>query len=225
MMFRWPRMAPHVARHLGALARLGARDAQVAAQRYGASAARLALAGVAGFLAVLMGCAWILAAVWDTEYRTLAAGLLTAAFAIPAFVFAVQGARALALVEPFAATRRNLEADRRLYAEIRPEEASQPTAEPESQLEASRSEIRRLAARDRPPHGHDVTGGNSAQASSVRARAGTRPGFPRSRTMQLLTNGQGGTAALLAHLLQRGAPRRGRPGAARPPAAEPEGMH
>ena len=219
MMFRWPRMAPHVARHLGALARLGAQDAQVAAGQYGAAAARLALAGVAAFFAVLMACAWILAATWDTEYRTLAAGLLTAAFALPAVVLGLQGARRLAAVQPFAATRRNLDADRRLYAEIRPDEARQPSPDAETQLEISRGEIRRIATRDRAPS----AAGPFAQAPGAQPVAGAAgAGFPRSRTMQLLTNGGGGTGALLADLLQRGARRRPR---SRPYADRPGDVH
>jgi uncharacterized membrane protein YqjE len=185
MILKLPRMAPHVFRHVSALARLGAQDAREAAAVYGRYAAGVALAGVAAFLAIVMACTWIMAATWDTEYRTWAAGGLTVLFAVIAMVV-LSSARADAKRrQTFAATRRNLELDRQLYAEIRPEQpAPEPAPPPEQQLAASREEIRRVAEHS--------------------AAAETALRFPRSRTMQVLTRGgPAGSAALVAYLLQR----------------------
>lgn len=184
MILQVPRMAPHVVRHVAALARLGAQDAKQAAAVYGRYAVRLAIAGVTAFLALLMACAWILAATWDTDYRAWAAGGLTALFAIVALVLLSSARNGAARHTVFEATRRNLELDRQLYAEVRPEQADEPTPPPEVQLEQSREEIRRVAVH--------------SQAAETTLR------FPRSRTMQVLTRGgPAGSAALLAYLMQR----------------------
>lgn len=189
MILQVQRIAPHVLRHLSALTRLGAQDAKQAATVYGRYAARLAFAGVAAFLALLMACAWILAAAWDTEYRAWAAGGLALLFAVVAFVLLSSARKGIAQTAAFAATKRNLELDKQLYAEIRPEAASEPTPAPEVLLEASRDEIRKVAAHS--------------------AAAGTTLRFPRSRTMQVLTrSGPAGSAALLAYLMQRRRKRR-----------------
>ena len=189
MILKVPRMAPHVARHLAALARLGARDARVAASAYGRHAARLAIAAVAGFFAVLLGCAWLLAIAWDTEWRSWVAGGLALLFAIAAFALLASARKGIARTAAFQATKRNLELDRQLYAALRPEAAHEPTPPPELQLQQSREEIRRVA--------------EHSQAASTALR------FPRSRTMQVLTrSGPAGSAALLALLVQRRQKRR-----------------
>jgi hypothetical protein len=189
MILQVPRMAPHVVRHLGALARIGAQDARQAAAAYGRFATRLAIAGAAAFFAVLMACAWILAATWDTEYRAWAAGGLTALFAIVALVMLSSARKGGAGSAAFEATKRNLELDRQLYAELRPEQAHEPAPPPELQLQQSREEIRRVA--------------EHSQAAETTLR------FPRSRTMQVLTRGgPAGSAALLAYLMQRRQKRR-----------------
>ncbi len=184
MILQVPRMAPHVVRHLAALARLGARDARQAAAVYGRHAMRLAIAAVAGFVAVLMACAWVLAATWDTEWRTWAAGGLTVLFAIVALATLSSARKGIARSAAFEATKHNLELDRQLYAELRPEQAQEPAPPPEAQLQQSREEIRRVA--------------EHSQAAEATLR------FPRSRTMQVLTRGgPAGSAALLAYLMQR----------------------
>jgi uncharacterized membrane protein YqjE len=184
MILQVPRLAPHVLRHLAALARLGAQDAKLAAKVYGRYALGLAIAGVAAVLALLMACAWILAATWDTPYRTWAAGGLTVLFAFVALAMLWSARARVARSATFDATRRNVELDRRLYAELRPESAQAAATPPELQLQRSRDEIRRVAEPAHP------------------AKPARR--FPRSRTMQVLTrSGPAGSAALLALLMQR----------------------
>jgi ABC-type multidrug transport system fused ATPase/permease subunit len=190
MFLRLPRLTPHLARHLGALARVGTRDAADAARVYGQSVARVAIAGVAGILALIMACILLLAAAWDTEWRIPVAGVLTVAFVAVALAMLASARRIARAATPFAATRRNLELDRELYAQLRPEAAQAPSPPPEAQLEASREEIRRLATRTR--------------------QAATTLRFPRSRTMQVLTRGgPGGSAAVIAYLMRRRRARRG----------------
>jgi uncharacterized membrane protein YqjE len=188
MILQVPRMAPHVLRHVAALARLATRDAREAAAAARHTAARLAVAGLSGFLAVLMACVWLVALAWDTPYRTWTAGGLAVLFAIVALAMRSSARSRTAGAAPFAATQRNLELDRKLYAELRPPDPTAdpaaPPVPPETQLERSREEIRRV-------------GRNSAQAGGVMR-------FPRSRTMQVLTRGgPAGSAALLAYLMQR----------------------
>jgi hypothetical protein len=189
MILQVPRMAPHVARHVAALAKLGAHDAGRAAAVYGRFATRLAIAGVAGLLALGMACTLIMAAAWDTDYRTWAAGGLTALFAIAALVTLSSARRGAAKHAPFATLKRNLDLDRKLYADLWPATLEEPQLPPEEQLAQSREEIRRVAE-------------NSAAAEETLR-------FPRSRTMQVLTrSGPAGSAALLAYLLQRRRTRR-----------------
>lgn len=189
MFMRMPRLTPHVARHLGALVRLGARDASEAAKVYGRSAARFAIAGVAGGLGLVMACVLLLAIAWDTEWRVAVAAGLTVLFVVAAVAMLSSARRIAREAAPFAATRRNLELDRELYAELRPEAAQAPSPPPEAQLESSRAEIRRVAARTE--------------------QAETTLRFPRSRTMQVLTRGgPAGSAALVAYLMQRRRARR-----------------
>lgn len=190
MFMRMPRLTPHVVRHLAALARLGTRDATDAAKVYGRSAARFAVAGVAGGLALVMGCILALAAAWDTEWRIPVAAALTLVFVGVALVMLASARRIARAAAPFAATRRNLALDRELYAELRPETAAEAAPPPpEAQLEASREEIRRVAVR--------------TQRADLTLR------FPRSRTMQVLTRGgPAGSAAVIAYLMQRRRARR-----------------
>lgn len=184
MFMRVPRLTPHLVRHLGALAKVGAREATDAAKVYGRSAARLAIAGAAGALAIVMACVLALAAAWDTEWRIPVAAALTVVFVVVAFAMLASARRIAGAAAPFATTRRNLDLDRELYAQLRPEAAHAPSPPPEAQLEASRAEIRRVATR------------------TERAERTLR--FPRSRTMQVLTRGgPAGSAALIAYLLQR----------------------
>lgn len=193
MILQVPRLAPHVLRHVAALSRLIVQDARRAATAARRSALRLAAAGIAAFLAVLMLCVWALALAWDTPYRTWTAGGLAALFAIVALAMRASARGERPAESPFAATQKNVELDRQLYAELRPAdtpaEAEHAAAPPEVQLERSRAEIRRVVT-------------NSAKAETVMR-------FPRSRTMQVLTRGgPAGSAALLAYLLQRKKKRR-----------------
>lgn len=193
MILQVPRMAPHVLRHAAALARLATQDARAATAAATRTATRLAFAAVSAFLALLMACAWLVALAWDTPYRTWTAGGLAMLFAIAALAMRSSARSGTSGATPFEATRRNLEQDRKLYAELRPPEPpADPAATsvpPEVQLERSREEIRRVAR-------------NSTQAENVMR-------FPRSRTMQVLTRGgPAGSAALLAYLMQRRKKRR-----------------
>lgn len=178
MLLKIPRLTPHVFRHAGALARLAAADSKTALERYRRFAVRIAIAGSFGLLGALLGCAWILAAVWDTPYRVPTAGVLTGVALLVALVAFLSARSAVGGEAPFAATRRQIEQDRELYAALRPEEASEPPPDvrpAEEQLEDSREQIRRVAER--------------SQAADTTLR------FPRSRTMQLLTRGATGAGS------------------------------
>lgn len=189
MFMRVPRLTPHLVRHFAAFARVGTRDAAEAAKVYGRSAARLAVAGIAGAFALVMACILLLAASWDTQWRIPVAAALTVAFVVVALVMLASARRITGSAAPFAATKRNVELDRELYAQLRPDAVQTPSPPPEVQLEASREEIRRVATR------------------TQQAEATLR--FPRSRTMQVLTRGgPAGSAALIAYLMQRRRSRR-----------------
>lgn len=85
------RLVPAILRHLQAYADVAGEDARDAAVVIARRLLALLIAAAAGFIALLMFCAWTLVLAWDTPWRAwVAAGLglgfaiLAAALAIPA---------------------------------------------------------------------------------------------------------------------------------------------
>ena len=67
---------PAILRHLEAYTEVAGEDVREAANAIARRLLTLLLAGAAAFVAILMGCAWLLALTWDGPWRTwTAAGL------------------------------------------------------------------------------------------------------------------------------------------------------
>ena len=72
---------PAVLRHLEAYTEVAGEDAREAANAIARRLLALLLAGAAAFVAILMGCAWLLALAWDGPWRTWTAAGLALGFA------------------------------------------------------------------------------------------------------------------------------------------------
>lgn len=110
------RLVPAILRHLQAYADVAGEDARDAAAVIARRLLALLIAAAAGFIALLMFCAWILVLAWDTSWRAwVAAGLalgfaiIAAALALPAFR---PGAKPHGLF--FSRVRAELDRDREL---------------------------------------------------------------------------------------------------------------
>jgi uncharacterized membrane protein YqjE len=180
-----PTAAPIVARHLGAYVELAAAEAtelaRVLARRL--LAAALALLGIVFML--LVGCVWLVGAVWETPWRDPTLASLTLLFAVLAVGGWVLAARRWeTAAAPFSVLRKEWASDRRLFSEMAA--AGPETAEPATsaleRLRHTRDELQRL-----------LSGGADQRKTDV---------FPRSRTMRLLLGAGGryvaGTVAITA---------------------------
>ena len=83
------RLVPAILRHLQAYAEVAGEDARDAVAFLVQRLVALAIAVVAGFVALLMFCAWILVLAWDTPWRAWVAAGLALGFAILAAVLAI----------------------------------------------------------------------------------------------------------------------------------------
>lgn len=82
MLMSLPRMIPIVARHALDYVDLAAVDTRFAAREVGRRFVAMAIAAVAGSLALLMSCVLVIALTWDGPYRVLAVGLLLGLFLV-----------------------------------------------------------------------------------------------------------------------------------------------
>ena len=87
------RLVPAVLRHLEAYADLAGEDARDAAGVVARRLLALLIAAAAGFIALLMFCAWILVLAWDTPWRAWVAAGLALGFAIVAAGLAIPALR------------------------------------------------------------------------------------------------------------------------------------
>jgi hypothetical protein len=130
-----PKVAPLAVRHLAAYMELAATDAAVLARSLTRRLIAAAVALLGGLFTVLMGCVWIVTAVWDTPWRDTTLGALLVLFAAVTFAAAVLAARRWpAGREPFARLRGEWDSDKSLIREL-----SEPLAQ-------TRQELRELLA-------------------------------------------------------------------------------
>ena len=81
-----PRLSQALLRHLFAYGELAYEEGVLAAQRVRRRLVGLVIACIAGMLALLMGCVWVLAATWDGPNRMLAVGALCIGFLLIAII-------------------------------------------------------------------------------------------------------------------------------------------
>jgi uncharacterized membrane protein YqjE len=164
-----PQIAPLVARHVAAYIELAAADARQQARLLSRRLIAAAVALLGTLFAVLFGCAWFVAAVWDSPWRSHALAALIVLFAVIALAGALVATRRAGAVTE---TRANLQAewtsDQNLIHELSGKSADTiaPAVPPLLRLQQSRLELRALLV------GSDSDGSNGK--------------FPRSTTMRLL---------------------------------------
>lgn len=116
------RLAPALLRHLFAYGELVREETGDALRQLRRQLVGLAVAVAAGSMALVWGCAWLVAANWDGPNRLRVLGGLSIAFALLALlgVWYASGARAPGQPRPFERLRAEWRADRQQLAGLDP---------------------------------------------------------------------------------------------------------
>lgn len=120
-----PRLLQALLRHVFAYGELAYEEGVVAARRLRRRLLGAAIACMAGMLALMMGCVWVIAATWDGPNRMLAVGALCIGFllvAISGIAYAAGGGGRA----PFAALRAEWHNDLQEIARLDPTLVGQP---------------------------------------------------------------------------------------------------
>jgi hypothetical protein len=114
-----PKLTPVMARHLAAYVELAADDATVLARLLTRRLVAAAVALLGAIFTMLMGCLWIVTAVWDTSWRGLTIGALLVIFAAITAVGALIAMRRWSVDQkPFLRLRREWDSDQSLIADL-----------------------------------------------------------------------------------------------------------
>jgi uncharacterized membrane protein YqjE len=114
-----PKVVPVAVRHLAAYIDLAAAESANALAVMRPRLLGYALTFIAALFTLLMGCLWIMIAVWDTAWRGPTAGLLFAAFMLLTIIGVLYASRAwLPGTRPFERLRSELERDQQLLSEM-----------------------------------------------------------------------------------------------------------
>ena len=111
------RAAPVLLRHLSAYAELAGQDLAASKVEFALRARSALILVVSAVFAVVMLCAFVIAATWDTPYRLPAVAGLAGLFVIVAAAAAIHLARSPAQ-RSFAAVRREWKQDRALIERL-----------------------------------------------------------------------------------------------------------
>jgi uncharacterized membrane protein YqjE len=111
------RAAPVLLRHLSAYAELAEQDLAASKAELVTRARSALILGVSAVFALVMLCACVIAATWDTPYRLTAVVSLAALFVIVASAAAIRLARSPAQ-RAFASVRREWKQDRELIEQL-----------------------------------------------------------------------------------------------------------
>ncbi len=204
LLWMLPKVAPALMRHIAGYAELAAYDLARSRRDFRANLLASAIAGVAVFFTLLLACAAVVAATWDTPHRVAAIVWMAGVFLAVAVLALIYRSRAAKEQAPFlASVRREWREDavdsRAAFCRTRILEVTVAQQDPAARRDAaardailarlaqSRAEIRRLLE---PP---------VADAAAGPAPSGSPDGFPRSRTMRTLMSGRGiGTIGAIA---------------------------
>jgi uncharacterized membrane protein YqjE len=114
-----PKVAPVAVRHLAAYVDLAAAESTRAVAAMKPRLMGYVLTFIAALFTLLMGCLWIMIAVWDTSWRSATAGMLCAVFLLLTVGGALYASRAwLPGTRPFEHLRSELERDTRMLTEL-----------------------------------------------------------------------------------------------------------
>lgn len=106
-----PRLVQAMLRHLFAYGELAYEEGVLAAQQLRRRMLGVIIGCMAGMLALIMGCVWVIAGTWDGPNRMLAVGALCLGFLLIAITGLVYAAGAGARRAPFQQLRAQWQAD------------------------------------------------------------------------------------------------------------------
>jgi uncharacterized membrane protein YqjE len=106
VLWNLPKAAPALMRHIAAYIELAAYDLAQSRRDFAVNLLASAIAGVALFFSVLLGCATVVAVTWDTPYRVKAIVGMAAFFLAVAVLALVYRSRAAKEKAPWLASVR-----------------------------------------------------------------------------------------------------------------------
>ncbi len=121
-----PRMLQALLRHLFAYGELAYEEGVIAARRVRRRMIGGVVACMAGMLAVLMGCVWVIAATWDGPNRQLAVGALCIGFLLIAAIGALYAFGGGSAGVPFEHLRAEWRRDLQEITRLEPTLVGQP---------------------------------------------------------------------------------------------------
>ncbi len=125
LLWKLPKAAPALMRHLAGYIELAALDLARSRRDFAANLLASAIAGVAVFFTLLLVCAGVMAATWDTPHRLAAIVWMAAVFLAIAVLALVYRSRALRQQAPFlASVRREWQADAVIFERVLSDEDS-----------------------------------------------------------------------------------------------------
>lgn len=101
-----PKAAPALMRHLAAYVELAGSDLARTQRELAASIVAFVVVAISLFFAVLMGCAAVVAATWDTPHRLVAILCMAGGFVVIAIIAMIYRANVMRAHAPFLASVR-----------------------------------------------------------------------------------------------------------------------
>jgi uncharacterized membrane protein YqjE len=112
VLWKLPKAAPALMRHIAGYVELAALDLERSRRDFTANLLASAIAGVAVFFTLLLACAGVVAATWDTPYRVAAIVWMAMAFLAVAVLALIYRSRAVKQQAPFlGSVRREWQGD------------------------------------------------------------------------------------------------------------------
>jgi uncharacterized membrane protein YqjE len=112
LLWMLPKAAPALMRHIAGYVELAALDLARSRRDFAANLLASAIAAVAVFFTLLLACAGVVAATWDTPHRVAAIVWMAAVFLAVAIVALICRSRAVRRQAPFlASVRREWQGD------------------------------------------------------------------------------------------------------------------
>lgn len=125
VLWKLPKAAPALIRHIAGYVELAALDLARSRRDFAANLLASAIAGVAIFFTLLLVCAGVVAATWDTPHRVAAIVWMAAVFLCVAVIALIYRSKAARQQAPFlASVRREWQADAVILEHILSDEDS-----------------------------------------------------------------------------------------------------
>jgi uncharacterized membrane protein YqjE len=119
VLWKLPKAAPALLRHIAAYIELAAYDLAQSRRDFAANLIASVIAGVAVFFTVLLACAAVVAATWDTPHRVTAIVWMAGVFLAVAVLALIYRSKAAKEQAPFlASVRREWQEDAVIFEHI-----------------------------------------------------------------------------------------------------------